>query len=308
MTEIGSFFQQQLSQWEQARNNYDALSKVRMKEFHLGSTSYKVQFNPARIVSSAAKVDSASLKARKCFLCAENRPAAQIGIPFGSHYTVLVNPFPIFPRHLTIPELIHTPQRIGSRMKDMLDLADFLRDFTLFYNGPRCGASAPDHLHFQAGIKGFLPIEKEWQKERSEVARVEGAVLWHINLSPCPVLAIEATDKVAADKLFGVFYDSMGLKEGEEEPMMNILVWKEKERWIIVLFPRTKHRPDCYFASGEANLLISPASVDMGGVFITPLEKDFEKIQAEDIRQILEEVCYSADDLDRLEKQMMKRL
>lgn len=153
----------QLASWETARNNYAALSGVRVKELNVNGIPYKVQFNPARIVSSGAKVDAKSIQERKCFLCPANLPPVQKGIPFGGHYHILVNPFPIFPRHLTIPELAHTPQRIASRFTDMLELAEALTEYTIFYNGPRCGASAPDHAHFQAGNKGFMPIEKDWR-------------------------------------------------------------------------------------------------------------------------------------------------
>lgn len=150
----------QLASWETARNNYAALSGVRVKELNVNGILYKVQFNPARIVSSGAKVDAKSILERKCFLCPANLPPVQKGIPFGGHYNILVNPFPIFPRHLTVPELAHTPQRIATRFTDMLELAEALTDYTIFYNGPKCGASAPDHAHFQAGNKGFMPIER----------------------------------------------------------------------------------------------------------------------------------------------------
>ena len=153
----------QLASWETARNNYAALSGVRVKELNVNGIPYKVQFNPARIVSSGAKVDAKSILERKCFLCPANLPPVQKGIPFGGHYNILVNPFPIFPRHLTVPELAHTPQRIATRFTDMLELAEALTDYTIFYNGPKCGASAPDHAHFQAGNKGFMPIEKDWR-------------------------------------------------------------------------------------------------------------------------------------------------
>lgn len=153
----------QLASWETARNNYAALSGVRVKELNVNGILYKVQFNPARIVSSGAKVDAKSILERKCFLCPANLPPVQKGIPFGGHYNILVNPFPIFPRHLTVPELAHTPQRIATRFTDMLELAEALTDYTIFYNGPKCGASAPDHAHFQAGNKGFMPIEKDWR-------------------------------------------------------------------------------------------------------------------------------------------------
>lgn len=150
----------QLASWETARNNYAALSGVRVKELNVNGILYKVQFNPARIVSSGAKVDAKSILERKCFLCPANLPPVQKGIPFGGHYNILVNPFPIFPRHLTVPELAHTPQRIATRFTDMLELAEALTDYTIFYNGPKCGASAPDHAHSRQETKGSCLLKR----------------------------------------------------------------------------------------------------------------------------------------------------
>jgi len=268
---INQLFDEQLSNWELARNNYKALEQVKTKIVIVEGREYKVQFNPARIISSAAKVDAQSIKERKCFLCAENRRPEQKGIPFNERYTILINPFPIFPRHLTIPALEHTPQLIKSRFGDMLDLAQQLDDYIIFYNGPKCGASAPDHFHFQAGNKGFLPIEKNRNSQN--------------------IICIESDNKEEILNHFKKIYTSLPLIAEDDEPMMNILAWYETGKWIVCIFPRKKHRPACYSAKGEANLLISPAAVDLGGVFITPLEKDFEKITAEDISKILNEVC-----------------
>jgi ATP adenylyltransferase/5',5'''-P-1,P-4-tetraphosphate phosphorylase II len=160
---VNRLFEEQLSSWKQARDNYEALDRVMTREVNVDGFTFKIQFNPARIVSSAAKVDAKSIKERNCFLCKENRPAVQKGIDFSfddmDHYTVLINPFPIFKRHLTIPLEEHRDQLIRGRFNVMLELARKLTDFTIFYNGPKCGASAPDHFHFQAGIKGFMPIE-----------------------------------------------------------------------------------------------------------------------------------------------------
>jgi len=267
---LNQLFTEQLANWELARNNYLALDRVRMKTLFVAGREYSVQFNPARIISSAAKVDAQSIQERKCFLCAKNRPPEQNGIPFNGRYTILINPFPIFPRHLTIPSLEHTPQVIKSRFGDMLDLAQQLDDYVIFYNGPRCGASAPDHFHFQAGNKGFLPIEK--------------------NPKMYPAITVESDKKDELLDRFRQVYDTMELKPEDNEPMMNMLAWYEGAQWVVCIFPRKKHRPACYDATGEANLLISPAAVDLGGVFIIPLEKDFEKITAGDIGKILYEI------------------
>ena len=267
---VNQLFQEQLKEWELAKNNYQALQEVKVKTFDVEEFPFQVQFNPARMVSSSAKVDAQSISERKCFLCAENRPPEQKEIIFDGRYAILVNPYPIFPRHLTIASLEHTPQQIVTRFGDMLDLAQQLDDYTILYNGPKCGASAPDHFHFQAGSQGFLPIENHRD--------------WHHNI------CIESKEKKDLLKRFRQIYDILPLQPDDTEPMMNILTWYKNRTWTTCIFPRKKHRPDCYFAESDANMIISPASVDMGGVLITPLEKDFEKITAKDIAGILEEV------------------
>ena len=306
---VQDLFREQLSDWKLARDNYEALSQVKTNEFKINYCTYKVQFNPARITSSAAKVDAKSIQERPCFLCINNRPTEQKGIPFGEHYTILINPYPIFPRHLTIPDIKHTKQQIKDRFMDMLNLAKELDEYVIFYNGPKSGASAPDHIHFQAGNKGFLPIEKEWNfisKER--VIKHPGAILWRLYDTPRATFVIESDNLQDANNLFNIVYNALELKPGDEEPMMNLLAWHEKGIWTTCIFPREKHRPDLYYAEGETNLLISPASVDLGGVFISPLEKDFNKITSAEIRYILYEVCVSGNKLRKITHQIKSSL
>lgn len=306
---VNNLLTRQLASWETAHNNYASLSGVQVKELNVNGIPYKVQFNPTRIVSSGAKVDARSIKERKCFLCPANLPPEQEGIPFGGHYLILVNPFPIFPRHLTIPEEAHLDQRIASRFGDMLDLARQLTDYTIFYNGPRCGASAPDHAHFQAGNKGFMPIEQDWRRQiAGKIADYGQATLCYLNDAPRATLVIESPERETAVRLFDIVYRSLDLKPGEEEPMMNVLILFENGKWIVFIFPRAKHRPACYTAEGEDNLLSSPASVDLGGVFITPVEKDFRKITAEDVAQILSEVCLSPTDFHRIRQRIREQI
>ena len=296
----------QLAVWQQASDNFSALANVGVKEIVLGGFPVKVQFNPARIVSSAAKVDPKTIKERKCFLCAANRPAIQEGLPFvgkKAEYSVLINPFPIFPKHLTVPDTSHVNQTIEGeweRFEDMLTLADTLDDFLFFYNGPKCGASAPDHMHFQGGNKGFLPVEYNYNAlEKTLIKEVEGASIYSVENYMRGIMAIEATDKVAAVALFRKLYACLEVKEGEWEPMLNLLAWTVKEgdatKYIALVYLREKHRPSHYFAEGDANILLSPASVDMGGVFITPLEKDFVKISEKELGEITDELQISSE-------------
>lgn len=305
---IQKFLTEQLADWETARNNYAALAGVQVRELNVCGVRYKIQFNPARIVSSGAKVDAKSIQERKCFLCPANLPAQQKGIPFGGHYQILVNPFPIFPRHLTIPDLNHTPQRIEGRLEDMMELARQLTDFTIFYNGPRCGASAPDHAHFQAGNRGFMPIEADWKNQiAGRIADYGKATLYYLNDQPRTTLVIQSSDMASANHLFSLICRLLP-EQPEGEPMLNLLAMYDEGVWTLFVFPRAKHRPACYTAEGDARLLSSPASVDLGGVFITPVEADFHKISPAIMEQILSEVCLSASDFAKLRQDIKNHL
>lgn len=297
----------QLSEWEFARSNYNALSGVRTKELHVGGIAYKVQYNPARITSSGAKTDAQSIQARKCFLCASNRPTEQRGIPFKEHYEILLNPYPIFPKHLTIPDTTHTEQGIEGRIHDMLELAQALPEFTIFYNGPRCGASAPDHMHFQAGSREFMPIEHDWKERKGEKVVQQGdATLWRMDDAPRNTLVIESTCIDDAERLFNAVYRNLPTSAAGDEPMMNLLAMYEEGRWILFLLLRRKHRPACYTAEGNERLLCSPASVDLGGVLILPIAEDFEKITDEMAENIVSEVCLSTEEVAQICKRMQK--
>ncbi|MEN6570159.1 MAG: DUF4922 domain-containing protein [Rikenellaceae bacterium] len=304
---VNRLFEEQLSSWKQARDNYEALDRVMTREVNVDGFTFKIQFNPARIVSSAAKVDAKSIKERNCFLCKENRPAVQKGIDFSfddkDHYTVLINPFPIFKRHLTIPLEEHRDQLIIGRFNVMLELARKLTDFTIFYNGPKCGASAPDHFHFQAGIKGFMPIESSPLNAKTFFSDSEITLEQVVSGLP-GIIIMESSSGSKAEDFFDKLYSSLEIKEGEREPMLNILCSYEKDKWRIVFFLRKKHRPDAFFKEGDENILISPASVDLGGVLITPLEKDFVKLTAKDVSSILSEVLISYDELETIVKKL----
>ncbi len=296
---------EQIAEWPQAAGNFEALKGVRVKDLDVDGMHIKVQFNPARIVSSSAKVDAKSLKERKCFLCGANRPEVQKGLSWGKDdkYIVLINPFPIFPRHLTIPDNNHVDQLIVDRAEDMMDLASDLDSYTVFYNGPKCGASAPDHMHFQAGNSDFLTIDENLDgADLKTVAEDNGATLALVDTMPLKVFVIDAEDHKAGASLFRRLYDAMPIPEGEREPMMNILCYATPAGVRMVVIPRKRHRPSFYGMpeDGEDKMLLSPASVDMGGVFITPLEKDFDKVDSDLIKVILDELCLSKDEIDAI--------
>lgn len=296
---VNSLISSQLDDWELAGNNYRDLADVMIRSLKMGNgISVKVQFNPARIRSSAAKVDKDSLKERPCFLCTQNLPRKQEWVDFNDRYLILVNPFPIFPRHLTIAMKEHTDQRIKGRFSDMLLLAEALDDYTVFYNGPRCGASAPDHFHFQAGNKGFMPVEEEsrffprkriYSDKSSSIAVMEG-YLRH-------TLVLEGRSVESLDRRFTKIYDILQqIQKVEDEPMMNILAAFDENRWRVFIFPRRAHRPVQFYEKGDRQILLSPASVDFGGVWITPRREGFEKLDAAAVKDIFSQVSLGKED------------
>lgn len=301
--QVNKFLEDQLAVWPMAAGNFKALEGVKVKDLDVDGMKIKVQFNPARIVSSSAKVDAKSLKERKCFLCGANRPEVQTGIEWGpdGKYIILINPFPIFPRHLTIPDQSHVDQLVVDRIKDMMDLAAELDGYTVFYNGPKCGASAPDHMHFQAGNSDFLTIAEAIGNAELKTLATDGeATLALVDSLPLNVFVIDATDHAAGERLFRRLYDAMPVPEGEAEPMMNLLCYATPAGERLVVIPRKRHRPSFYGMDTDDQMLLSPASVDMGGVFITPLEKDFDRVDADLIRRIFDELCLSNDEVSEI--------
>ena len=289
------FLTEQNHTWKLSDNNYRGLDHVEGKDFLIEGIHIKVQFNPERMRSSVAKVDQHSIAARKCFLCPENRPAEQKSLHLGNDFLLLVNPFPIFNTHFTIPSVHHTPQRLIPSLEAMFDIARQMEGYLLFYNGPECGASAPDHLHFQAGETGFLPVETEFNTlkltEGSPLFQSAQLKIWAFDhyLRKMISFETEAADLgiQAVGKIFLRFSE---IQPEKVEPMVNLLCNYSDGKWVVHLFPRRLHRPTQFFGEGEQQLLISPASVDFGGVFITPRREDFEKITAADITDIFDQV------------------
>lgn len=301
---LTDFFHNQLNQWQDVAKRFEELKGVQTRE--VGSAL--AQFNPARLVSTGAKIDKATLAKRPCFLCEKNRPVEQIVLPFGEGFDILVNPFPILPVHFTIPSRHHQLQAIAENYVQIHRLLRAYPQLMVFYNGPKCGASAPDHLHFQAGTSGILPLQRDWQRlyETSvpllKLNDAEG--IYEIKDYVCPALAIVSHTEKHDVELFSRLYEALPLKEDETEPMMNIVAWHNGEAFISVVFPREKHRPDCYSAEGEAQCLVSPGSLDMAGLMILPRQSDFEGMTAERAKAILREVSLS----DEAMKDVVKRL
>ena len=287
---VNELFEQQLSVWEMARNNFEGLKTVQIREFDFDGFGVKVQFNPARMVSSGAKVDAKTIAQRKCFLCAANRPEVQRGIEWRD-YDILINPFPIFTRHLTIPRREHVDQRLVPYISDMFDLARELPDFVVFYNGPKCGASAPDHMHFQAGNADFLPLVSDYFNLKAngkctKQCTIDGADVYTIDNYLRVVYCIESADAEALRQAFMKLYNSW-VKEEEVEPMMNVVCLYRDNKWYLFVIPRGAFRPWQYTAEGDKQLLVSPATVEVSGLFITPVKEHFERITKEDVVDIL---------------------
>ena len=276
-------------------HNFEGLKTVQIREFDFDGFGVKVQFNPARMVSSGAKVDAKTIAQRKCFLCADNRPEVQRGIEWRD-YDILINPFPIFTRHLTIPRREHVDQRLVPYISDMFDLARELPDFVVFYNGPKCGASATDHMHFQAGNADFLPLVGDYFNLKSQGKctmhnaqfTIDGVDVYTIDNYLREVYCIESCDRDALREAFMKLYNSL-VKEDGVEPMMNVVCLYREGRWYLFVIPRGAFRPWQYTAEGDEQLLVSPATVEVSGLFITPVKEHFERITKEDVVDILKQ-------------------
>lgn len=298
---ISRFFNRQLEMWEDARHRFRDLKHVEVRQL---SDQLKVQFNPARIVSTGAKIDKHTLGDRPCFLCERNRPKEQMTKQIDDHFQLLVNPFPILPVHFTIPATKHQPQSIYRHYGEMHRLLSLHSELMVFYNGPKCGASAPDHLHFQAGTSGVLPLQTNWQRLSRNLTDVislndeEKISVLRDFLVPAFVIISKSED--SDEELFHRLYRSMPMRGDESEPMMNIIAWRKGDEFISVVIPREKHRPDAYFAEGEAQMMVSPGALDMAGLIITPREEDFSKINLDKATALLRECGISAEKMEAI--------
>lgn len=304
-----SLIGQQKATWETAGENFEALNRVQIHDFDFGHFKITTQFNPERILSSAAKTDAKTLAERPCFLCLENQPKEQKGILFQNRYIILINPYPIFSKHLVIAILKHVPQQIHPDFPDLLDLSEKLSDFTVFYNGPKCGASAPDHFHFQAINHGKLPVEQEFdllEKKHSKIL-VQSKKLKTIAVENYlrKFIAITSSDKKIMKEEFERVYHLLDLKDGEE-PMMNILCNFSGSEWRVIIVPRKQQRPSCFFREGKDKIVVGAASVEMGGIIVLPREEDFRKITSNDIAEIYDDVIISNEKFKELTKSLSR--
>lgn len=298
---ISRFFNRQLEVWTDARHRFRDLKHVETRQF---SDQLKLQWNPARIVSTGAKIDKKTLGERPCFLCDKNRPKEQMSKQIDEKFHLLVNPFPILPVHFTIPARKHQPQLIYKNYGEMHRFISLHSDLMVFYNGPKCGASAPDHLHFQAGTNGILPLQTNWQRLSRNLTDIislnDEAKISVVRDFIVPAFVIISKSAESDEALFRRLYKAMPQRGDETEPMMNIISWRKGEEFISVIIPREKHRPEAYFAEGDAQFVVSPGALDMSGLIITPREEDFRKLTEEKALSLLQECGVSEEKMNAI--------
>ena len=298
---ISRFFNRQLEVWTDARHRFRDLKHVETRQF---SDQLKLQWNPARIVSTGAKIDKKTLGERPCFLCDKNRPKEQMSKQIDEKFHLLVNPFPILPVHFTIPARKHQPQLIYKNYGEMHRFISLHSDLMVFYNGPKCGASAPDHLHFQAGTNGILPLQTNWQRLSRNLTDIislnDEERISVVRDFIVPAFVIISKSAESDEALFRRLYKAMPQRGDETEPMMNIISWRKGEEFISVVIPREKHRPEAYFAEGDAQFVVSPGALDMSGLIITPREADFRKLTEEKALSLLQECGVSEEKMNAI--------
>ena len=323
--EVMGFVERQLAEWPEAARRFDEVENdICVRHLETDDFRLDVQLNPRRIRSTAARVDKQSLHQRPCFLCSHNRPKEQRSLPVEGKYEILLNPYPILPLHLTIPTRRHVPQTFAGRLPDFCRLAWALPRFLVFYNGGRSGASAPDHAHFQAGRRGVVPLERDWKMYENRLEKIypispteeadleehgyrtKSAGLYRLHGYACPAFVLLGEQEGVDSHLFYQLISNLPREKEQSEPDFNLLAWRQKgapgedDSVVIVLFPRRKHRPDCYFAEDNKRLLVSPGALDMAGLIITPRKEDFERLDAEQAAAILREVTLPEEEMARI--------
>ena len=305
------FIENQLAKWQTARTNHEALNQIETRRFELAGNTITVQFNPARAVSTCAKVDKSSIEARKCFLCPENKPNEQdeIIISLDEPFSLRINPYPILPEHLTISSLKHQDQVLADKTIRQLPgkLISWLEEYfasgyVLFYNGAKCGASAPDHFHFQAVKQSDVPVIQQWERlmetavREKEIKTENGNTYSSFQITSyiCPIQVFICNHSAdILPEMINQYLESLPLHEGESEPRYNLFAWQDKQRgFTMAYFPREEHRPACYTATRGEQLLVSPGALDMAGLLVTPRKEDFDRITESDITKIYKEVAY----------------
>ena len=294
-SQVRALLEQQKKTWPLLRSTYASLHNVRVRALDLEGFEILLQHNPARLSSSTALVDADSIKARPCFLCADRLPAEQRAILFAGRYHILCNPYPIVHAHLTIANRDHVPQAIEGSVGDMLDLTRSLQPLFVVYNGPASGASAPDHMHFQAGERGSLPLIRALPRlldPNLDLHIIERVSVIPVDLMVARFFALVSDEAVALER--AILFVRKGLDHQPGcEPMMNITAWFSAGVWTVIVFPRAKHRPSMYYADGTKRFLLSPAAIDCMGLCVVPRAEDFDRLTPDMMKEMFAEILPS---------------
>ncbi len=306
---VSLLYRQQSNDWPLLKKGIESLASVEDKKFFFDGYEIKTQYNPRRIHSTMANVSPGAVKKKECILCTENLPEEQQGVIYKDKYSILCNPFPIFLNHLTISSISHTPQRIKNSFSNMLDVSRDIPDYCFLYNGPESGASVPDHHHFQACKKESIPLYIDYEglkNEFGEEIAAGGTNIYAIDDGIRKIISLESDSPKHLFKAFNLIYSLYApISKSHVEPMMNIISSYEQESvWRVILFFRKKHRPDAYFKENDENILVSPATIDLGGILVTPLEKDFNKIDKVIVKQIFREVSIGKEEFEYLKTKL----
>ena len=293
---------EQKKAWPDLTRGYESFNGHKHREICCGGFSVRVQHNPGRIKSSTADVSQESAGKQRCFLCLDHLPQEQKGILYRDEYLILCNPAPILTAHLTVSHVVHRRQSFTENVETFLQLmADFGSGWVVLYNGPKCGASAPDHLHFQAAPSGQMPIEKDIREQKGFVLKkqAEGILFYRVEGSGREVVVIEGEDPVAVvsglNDFLQVCKKTLSL---DDEPMINVVGLHEGGKYRVVIFPRRKHRPDGFFKKGNDRVVVSPGVIDMAGVLVTPVERDFDRLDASVVEGIYKEVSWEGEGVE----------
>ena len=299
---------EQKKAWDDLREGCESLKHVKERDLSYREFTVRLQHNPRRMKSSLAGFTEKNMADRPCFLCLDHLPEAQKGILYQREYLILCNPMPVLPFHFTISHLDHRPQTISEHIDSFFQfMVDFGSGWTILYNGPKCGASAPDHHHFQAARSGEMPIEKEIQGKQRLVLmkKVERVLLYRVKNVGREILILEGDDPMAVGHLFKSYLSSLKkVLSMNEEPMINVAGFYGKKRWRLMVFPRRKHRPDVFFKEGEDRIVVSPGAIEMGGLLVIPMEKDFERLDKTTVESIYGEVSLEGAIVERAVHEM----
>lgn len=289
---------QQMEEFQLAKQNFDGLKTLVCKDVPCDNFSMQLQHNPARMISTNAKTDQATLDSRPCFLCSENHPKGQQGIAYGDKYHIFINPYPIFERHFTVPSNDHTPQRIDGHFNDLLSLAFDFQEYTAFYNGASCGASLPTHFHFQLVPRHIMPVEKDAKNKelQKKIVQIEGGEIFTLKNYMRTVFILQSSNTKQLLNSFQAIQKIIGeATPFNDEPMINLLAWYEDKQWTIAIFPRKQQRPRQFFAEGEDKILFSPGCVDMAGLIIAPRKEDYERYSAPLLTDLFSQVSITPE-------------